>query len=896
MTSLARKTRQGLRALFQANAADRDLDDEIRHYREQLAKSLEERGVAPAEARRQAAIETGGALALREGVRDAGWESTIGGIAADCRHALRRLRRTPGFTLAATITLALGIGATAAIFTVADGVLLKPLPFPHAERLVALVHTAPGINLDYLQMSPSLYFTYREEGRVFEEIAIWNGNRSTVTGLGDPEEARTLFVTWEFLRVLSVQPALGRGFVEADGNGRTVLLSDAYWKQRYGGSPSAIGQRITLDGNPHEIIGVLPADFAFLDEPFSLIVPKQLRREELLLIQFSVDGIARLKPGVTLAEANADVARCLPLAPRKFPLNRGFAANAFSEARISPRLRWLKDHQVGDIGKTLWILMAAVCILLAIAGANVANLLLARAEARQQELAIREALGAGFGRIARDLLAESLILGLAGGLAGLGFCFIALRWTVAAGFVNLPRLSSISLDLRTVLFTFLISASASILFGLVPVWKYRRATRTSGSAARTAGGRSVTQSRERFGAQRSLLSLQVTLAMVLLVGSGLMLRTFQALRNVDPGFSKPDELQIVRVSIPAALVSDTQRVSGMEEEIVKSFAGVPGAVSVALTTSAPLEGGASNPVYSEGHDPGSGRLPPVRKSRSVSPGFVEVLGSRFVAGRDMTWPEIHAGRLMVLISENMARELWGDPQAAVGKRIRATLQDDWREIVGVVADLKDDGVANRTPSIVYWPIQQRNREGNLSSPRNVDYLIRSPRSGSASFVRDLQQGLREVNPSLPLANIRTLGAIYEKSMANTRFVLVLLALAGSMALLLGAIGLYALISYSVTQRKKEIGIRIALGSTSGAIAGMFVRQGLILAGPGLICGLLVSLAAAKAMQSLLFGVGPFDFATYGAMAGLLAAVATLASWLPSRRVASVDPIQALRAD
>ena len=324
------------------------------------------------------------------------------------------MRRSPGFTITAVLTLALGIGATAAIFTVTDGVLLKPLPFPHAERLVALVHTAPGINLDYLKMSPSLYFTYREEGRVFEDVAIWNGNRSTVTGLGDPEEVPTLFVTHQFLNVLGVRPAIGRGFTEADGDpqgARTVVLSDSYWNRQFGASRAVLGQRIVLDGNPHEIIGVLPAGFEFLDEKVSLVVPKRLRREEVRLIQFSEDGIARLKPGITLEQANADVARCLPLAAGKFPLNRGFAANAFADARIAPRLRLLKDHQIGDIGKTLWILMAAVGILLLIACANVANLLLVRADGRQHELAVREALGAGWGRMARDLLAESALLG-----------------------------------------------------------------------------------------------------------------------------------------------------------------------------------------------------------------------------------------------------------------------------------------------------------------------------------------------------------------------------------------------------------------------------------------------------------------------------------------------------
>ncbi|MEO8368910.1 MAG: ABC transporter permease [Candidatus Solibacter sp.] len=895
--SLFRKLRHGIRVLTNRPAADRALDDEVEHYFDELAASYEAKGLSPAAAKREAGIQRGSALALRDEVRDAGWENWVSGMIDDCRYALRRMRRSPGFTCTAVLTLGLGIGATAAIFTVTDGVLLKPLSFPHAERLVALMHTAPGINLDSLKMSPSLYFTYREEGRVFEDVALWNGNRSTVTGLGDPEEAPTLFVTYQFLNVLGVRPAIGRGFTETDGDpqgGRTVVLSDSYWKRQFGGSPSVLGQRIVLDGNPHEIIGVLPAGFEFLDEKVSLVVPKRLRREEVILIQFSEDGIARLKPGVTLEQANADVARCLPLAALKFPLNRGFAARAFADARIAPRLRLLKDYQIGDIGKTLWILMAAVGILLLIACANVANLLLVRADGRQHELAVREALGAGWGRMARDLLAESVLLGAAGGLLGLGFCYCALRWGVSRGFPYLPRLSTITVDARTLAFTLVISLAAGLLFGLAPVWKQRR--RRAANDLRSSGGRSMTQSRERFATQRALLAVQVALAMVLLVGSGLMLRTFQALRSVEPGFTRPAEVQIVRVSIPATQAAAPEQVIRLEEAILRKFSEIAGVSAVAITSAAPMEGGTSNPIYSADHDPGQGKLPTVRSMRSVSPGFVAVLGSRLVAGRDLTWQEMYTGPPVVMISANMARELWGEPRAALGKRIRGSLTQEWREVIGVLADLRDEGVVKSAPAIVYWPLLQRPPNGALSVPRNVEYMIRSPRAGSVRFVQELQQSLRSVNPNLPLANVRTLEAIYQKSMARTSFVLLLLAVAGAMALALGVVGIYGVIAYSVAQRRKEIGIRIALGSTQQSVTAMFLRQGMLLVGPGAVIGTVAALGATRLMQSLLFGVQPFDFVTYGAMLALLVVSALLASWLPARKAASADPSEALRAD
>ncbi|MBI4906641.1 MAG: ABC transporter permease [Acidobacteria bacterium] len=835
-------------------------------------------------------------MVVREEVRDGGWEVAVTQVLDDCRYALRRLRKNPGSAVAAVATLALGVGATATIFAVIDGVLVKPLPYPHAERLVALWHTAPGINLRDLKMAPSLYYTYREDGRVFEDVAIWNGNRSTVTGLGDPEEAPTLFVTHSFLNVLGVQPAIGRGFTEADGdvkNDRTVILSDGYWRQRFGASAGAIGQRMILDGNAHTVIGVLPRGFEFLDEKISLVVPRRLRREEVLLIQFSEDGIARLRPGVTVDQANADVARCLLLAEKKFPMNPGFTANAFADARISPRLRSLKDHLIGDVGKSIWVLMGAVGLLLLIACANVANLLLVRADGRQQELAVREALGAGWGRITRDLLTESVLLGMAGGLIGLVFCSAAVRWVANSSIPQLPRLGSIALDERTVAFTAVISVAAGILFGLVPVWRYAPRRRSAGVSA---GGRSFTLSKDRHATQQSLLVMQVALAMVLLTGAGLMLRTVQALRSVDPGFSGAEQVQMVRVSIPSAQVSAPEQVLRMEEAILRKFAGVAGVSAVNISTAPPMQGGSANPVYAEGVDLGAGKLPPVRSMRSTSPGWVAATGSRFVAGRDFSWEEIYRGAELALISENMAREVWSGARDAVGKRIRISPSSPWREVIGVVADLRDDGVTRRAPAIVYWPLMQKRRDGTASVPRNVDYMVRSPRAGTVGFVDELRQALREVNGNLPLANVRTLESVYRKSMARSAFVLMLLAVAGMMALVLGVVGIYGVVAYAVAQRRKEIGIRIALGAPVAGVTGMFVKQGLRLAGIGAVVGAVASLGATRLLQTLLFGVSPVDVWTYAGIMAVLVMAALVASWVPARRAATVDPIEALRAE
>jgi predicted permease len=886
-----------LRVLLRRSASDGEVEEETNHFLAELAAFHEARGLTPEAARRAARLEMGSSLAVRDQVRRAGWEDGVTQSMDDFRYALRRLRRSPGFAVTTTLMLALGIGATAAIFAVTDGVLLKPLPYPKADRLVALWHTAPGIHLNDLRMAPSLYYTYREEGRVFEDIALWNGNRSTVTGQGEPEEVPTLFVTAEFLRVLGVQPALGRGFAAADDDWqstRTVVISDAYWKQKFSGSAAVLGRQLVVGGYMHEVIGVLPASFEFLDEKVTLVVPRRQRREEVRLIQFSEDGIARLKPGVSLEQANADVARCLELAPAKFPLNRGFAANTFAEARITPRLRFLKDHLVGDIRGTLWVLLGAVGILLLIACANVANLLLVRAESREQEFAVREALGAGWGRKARDLLSESLLLGAAGGVLGLGFCGVALKWLTGAGLSRLPRLASIEMDGRTVAFTVVASVAVSLIFGLVPVWKSARGGKPM--ALRGWGNRTLSLSREQSRTQRGLLVVQVALAMVLLIGSGLMLRTLLAMRSVEPGFSHAEEVQIVRVSIPVGEAASAEQVMRLEESILRRFSEIPTVGAVAITTAAPMEGGTNSPVYAAGRETAGGRLPEVRRTRSVSPGVMAATGSRLVAGRDFTWQEAGNGAAVALVSENMARELWGGAQAALGKRIREKLNERWSEVVGVVADLRDDGVTRNAPAIVYWPLMQRDETGGARVQRNVDYLIRSRRAGSAQFVQELQQALQAGHGGLPLANVRTLGAIYARSLERTSFALLLLAVAGAMALALGVVGIYGVVAYSVARRRKEVGIRIALGATVGTVTGMFVRQGMMLACIGAGLGLVASLGTTRLMRSLLFGVGAVDVTTYGAMLALLVLAAVVASWLPARRAAMVEPIEALRTD
>jgi predicted permease len=895
--SLWRQLVRGSRVLGNRRAADQDIADEVSHYLEEAVAAFVARGLSLDEALRAARMEMGNATAVREQVRGYGWENMIDTFFADLRYAARRLRGNLGFTAVGVLTLALGIGASTAIFSVIDGVLLKPLPYPQSEQIVSLRHTAPGIHIDDLNMAASLYFTYREESRVFQDVGMWQPDTASVTGVGVPEELPALAVTNRFPAVLGVQPAIGRPFTASDddpGSERAVILSDGYWKSRFGGDRSILGRRIMLDGHAHQVIGVMPPSFQFMDRSVPLLVPLQLNRADIRLISFCCQGVARLKPGVTLAGANADVARMLRMAPRKFPVNAGFSGGFWSASRIAPRVRLLKDVLVGDLGKTLWVLMGTAGIVLLIACANVANLLLVRVDGRRHELAVRAALGAGWARIARELLLESVLLGIGGCILGLALAYAALRALAASDLANLPRIHDISIDSTVLVFAVGISLASALLFGLVPVLKYARPRLAS---ALRGGGRSLSHSKEQHSARALLVVVQVALAFILLAGSGLTIRTFQALRHVDPGFSGAREMETLRISIPESQVKEPERAIRMEQEILGKMDALAGVSRAAITSDLPMEGGTNDPVYAADQPGQAGMVPPVRRYKFVSPGYFSATGARLLAGRDLTWAETYNQTPVALISENLAREFWRDPRAAVGKRIRPGFKDDWREIIGVVADLHDDGVDQKAPGIVYWPLLQKNFEASASYVyRSVAYIVRTPRAGSAALLLDLQRAAASVNPNLPVANVKTLESVYDSSLARTSFALVLLAIAGGMALLLGMVGIYGVVSFAVSQRTREIGIRLALGAPLQGVTGLFVRQGLVLSGIGAIFGLAAALALTRLMKSLLFEVSPADPVTYVAASVALILAVIVGSYLPARRAARVDPVEALRAE
>ncbi|MBV9508092.1 MAG: ABC transporter permease, partial [Acidobacteriia bacterium] len=791
-----------------------------------------------------------------------------------------------------------GIGANTAIFSVINAVLLRPLPYADPDRLVGVWHTAPAINFKQLNASYATYFTYREEGRAFLSSGLWDRDSLSITGSAEPEQVAGLDITYEVLPILGVQPILGRSFTpkeDSPGSPETVLLGYDYWQRRFGGSHSAIGQRPVIDGKAREIIGVLPRSFRFLDFNPALVVPMRIDRSKVYLGNFSFQGVARLKPGVTLTQANADVARMIPLSFRKFPPAPGFSIKTFEDLGLGPDVHPFKQDLTGDIGDVLWVLMGTTGMVLLIACANVANLLLVRAEGRQQELAIRAALGAGWGRIARELLTESIVLGILGGVLGLGLAYASMRLLIALAPANVPRLERMSIDLPALLFTLVISVASGILFGLIPAWKYGRARLATGLRD---GGRALSQGKERHRARNVLVVVQVALALVLLVSSGLMIRTFYALSRVQPGFTNPSEILTVRISIPETQVKDADQTARIERDILLKVAAVPGVSATALGSSITLDEYHSNDtLFPADHPYADSQIPPLRRFKFVSPGYFQTVGRSFMAGRNLTWTDIAEKRPVVLISDNLAREYWRDPGAAIGKRVRENPQDQWREVIGVVADERDDGLNKKAPAVVYWPyVQKEFWDMAPFVQRSAVFAIRSPRAGSSAFLKEIQQAVWSVNPDLPLANVRTLAEIEKKSTARTSFTMIMLILAGSMAMLLGLIGIYGVISYSVTQRTREIGIRVALGAQQQTVTGMFVRQGLVLTVMGIVFGLAAAVALMRMMSSLLFEISAVDPMTYGGVSLLLAAAAVAASYVPARRAVDVDPVEALRAE
>ncbi len=882
-----------------------DISVSIQEHIDERTDELIEEGMSRDAAERTARRDFGNVTLLRERSREVWQWQRLESLLVDLKHVCRRLGRSPGFAITVVLTLAIGIGANTAVFSVLNSVLIRPLSYPEPQQLVALRLNAPGAPgltdfRDELRMSASMYLTFAAHNRSFQSMGVWLPGTASITGIAQPEQVNTALITDGVLQTLDVPAAAGQWLTAADQTPRgaqRVMLGYGYWQRRFGGDPGVVGRTISVDSQPRVIAGVMPRGFKVVSYDFDLLVPLAFDPVKESLAGFAFHGIGRLQPGVTISQADADVARLLNVWMDSWTNGPGTDSHWYLKWKITPAFQPLKEQVVGSVGDVLWVVMATIGVVMLIACTNVANLLLVRADGRQQELAVRSALGAGRWRIARELLLESVTLGLLGGAAGVGVAYVGLRLLIAIGPENLPRLSEISLDGQSLAFTLILSVLSGLLFGSIPVLRYapsRHAVPLIG-AMRTAS-----MSRERQRGRNLLVVAQVAMALVLLISAVLMIRTFDAMRNVDPGFSDPKSLQVIRISIPDTLVRDPQTVTRIQNSIQEKLAAIPGVSSAGFAVSVPMSGAEPNwdGINIEGKVYKSEEEPPLRLFNYVSPGYFHTVGTRLVAGRDFTWAEIYSLRPVGMVSESLARELWGSPSAAVGKRFREYTSMPWHEVIGVVQDVRENGVNQISPATVYWPSMMANLygPGPLDARRTAYFALRSSRAGTQTFINEMHHAVWSVNSNLPVASISTMQDIYSQSMARTSFTLVMLAIAGTMALALGILGIYGVISYAVSQRTREIGIRMALGANKSELLWMFVRSALVLTGVGTAVGLGAAAALMRLMRTLLFGISPLDPITFTAVPVALVAAAALASYLPARRTAAIDPVEALRAE
>ena len=895
--------------------------DELAAHLEDAYQEAVAGGASPAEAEATAVAEIGDwedlasrILRSREGARNprvdqamddsesrlrakgSGWIPLADAI-QEIRFTLRRLRKAPGFSAVVLLTLAIGIGANTAIFSVVKGVLLDPLPFDHPEELVGIWNAAPGMGEDQLPQSLAFNSVYQDEARALEDVGVWTMSRASLEGPEGPEEIVDMLVTEGVFRALLVQPALGREFTFEDTQPEspfTVILSHRYWADRFGSDHSVLGQTLNIGGTPREIIGVMPEGFRFMDRDPAFYRPLRYNKETLSVSNFVFNGVGRLAQGISPEEAVPDLARLIPLAFERYP--GGMTLEIMEQVEGRPVLTSLRDDLVGSVGTILWVVLGGVAIILLVAGANVANLLLVRAESRERATAVRAALGSSRRRLMGQYLTESIVLAVAGGTLGVGLAHLGLQALKSMGPGDLPRLHEVGMDGGVLLFSLVISVAIGILVGLLPL---ARLWRVSLVSALKEGGRGASAGRARNRTRNVLVVGQLALALVLLIGSGLMIRSFTALSQLSPGFSEPEEILTFRLLIGSADIPDLEQVPNAHEQMARQLAEIPGVTSVGLSTSVSMDGrGGFDPIFFEDFPLAEGQSPQIRRFKWVGGSYHETMGNPILAGRAITWDDIRNRARVVMITEGMAREAWGEPGSAVGRRIATGMEPgDWREVIGVVGDVRDDGVEQPPVDIVYWPMAMAGFWDNPSFVvRTMAYAIRSPRVGTPDFLAEIRDAVWSSYPTRPLGAMVTMDQLQHDSMARTSFTLAMLGIAAAVALLLGSIGIYGVISYAVGQRTQELGLRIAMGAEAGSVVGMVLRQGLLLATVGITLGVAGAIGTTRLMSAILHGVSPVDPLTYSLVAMALLGVTLLASYAPARRASRVDPMVALRAE
>lgn len=804
----------------------------------------------------------------------------------DLRYGYRMLLTTPSFTAVIVIALALGIGATTTIFSVVNAVLLRPLPFKDPERILTLWDQARGGR--ELGFTGPEFFDLRDQNRVFENLAAYQTDRANLTVSNEPERIAITRSSADLFPVLGVQPEIGRTFsAEEDRHGadNVVVLSYSLWQRRFASDRGIIGQRVTLDGIIRTIVGVMPRDFQFPDREAELWVPLGLDPANLDPGDRSFNLVARLRRGVTEERAKVEMNSIASSLQQEYPKKYSARANLTSGINLVPLHEWI----VGDVRLPLLILFAAGGFVLLIVCANVANMLLARAETRQKEIAIRTALGAGRARLIRQLLTESLLLALIGGGLGLFLALWGIDALLAVAPQSISHVGATSLDSRLVGFTLLVSLGTGVVFGLAPALY---GLRTGITEMLKGESRGATADREQRRMRNTLVVSEIALALLLLMSAGLMINSFLRLQQVNPGFD-PQRVLTMRISLPESQYPESRQVTAFYRQLLERLRSVPGIQSVGTVTRLPLSGQNSDASFDiEGRPQMPSEVDFNSDYRFVSPDYFKAIGMRLLKGRYFTAADDEHAPGVVIINESMARRYWPgeDP---IGKRISDGLpQSLWLTIIGVVEDVKHHGLNNPTRAERYLPDAQMNYS-HLGVWRARTIVVRTA-SDPLGVIGAVKEEVRSLDNDLPVSNVKTMEQVISTSLERPRFTMLLLVIFSGVALILAAIGIYGVMSYSVIRRTHELGIRMALGAQPKDILKLVVRQGFAMVITGVAIGLIGAFVVTRVLSSLLYGVSTTDPMTFAAVVLLLMTVALLACYVPARRATKVDPIEVLR--
>ena len=810
---------------------------------------------------------------------------------SELRYALRRLAARPGFSTVCILTLGLGIGVNVTLFALVYGVLLKPLSYPAAERLVTVSHDAAALNLDDMGISAPLYLRYREQAASFEEMAMIEDGRISLTGLDEPLRVRHGTVTASTFKVYGLAPLLGRPFGRQDekpGAAPVVLISQRLWRGRFGGDLHIVGRSIEIDGSPREVVGVMPSSFEVPDVETDVWIPLIIDPTDHPLGRFGGACVARLKPEASLTSALADLKRFTDGLVERFPEER--AAPVLRRSGFQPVVRPLLEDIVGEVREALLVLLAGVGFVLLMACANVANLFLVRAEGRQRELAMRSALGASRARLVGSFAVEGLVLALVAGAASVLLAHLALRALIPLAPEGIPRLHSVELGGPVLLFTLVLSLLSAFLFAFLPVFSYARFDL---AAVLREGGWGLS-GRGRVRLRKNLVAAQVALSLVLVVGAGLMVRSFQKLSRVNPGFEARGALSL-RLSLPGARYDSPRRIADFVDQLTRRLEALPGVTAAGVISLLPLGGSASGAGHSfEDFPLAEDGVPPVFFDFIASPGCLQALGLRLIEGRWFEPADHQRFGAVAVISQSIAKQYW-PRSSAIGRRLRPGRADGdkWYTIIGVVGDVHHLRLEEDPSDTVYYPLVRREEDGGIGS--NLCLVLRTA-AAPETLAQPVRSAVWELDPNVPITHVMTLEKLVADARAPMAFSMLLLLIAAGMALFLGALGIYGVISFVVSQRTAEIGVRMALGAQPRQVRRMVLLDGLKVALPGIALGLAAALALTRLMKSLLYGVSPLDVQTFILVPFVLSAVAMGASLLPARRASLVDPAVALRTE